>query len=132
MKIQNLKSIEGVQYRLYITTNSKYNLTDFTIQGACARIGRCEKSTIQFTVADVTDKSLVLIIPPLECGNYQYEVTLTNNNTKQVFQVLQGRIEVANTIGSLDESVISPEYATVDVLINPESVDIQMSIEKGM
>jgi hypothetical protein len=127
---QNLQTIEGALYKLKLNINN-IGIDEISVYGFCSAYG-CSKC-VHFEASQGEDNSYLLVVPALNTGLYKYQVFIKNNGTKQEFLVLEGEIIVTDRLCDCNEDIaLSPFYSTADVTVSAESIDISMSIEKGM
>jgi hypothetical protein len=127
---QNLQTIEGALYKLKLNINN-IGIDEISVYGFCSAYG-CSKC-VHFEASQGEDNSYLLVVPALNSGLYKYQVFIKNNGTKQEFLVLEGEIIVTDRLCDCNEDIaLSPSYSTADVTVSAESIDISMSIEKGM
>lgn len=130
MSNTNIKTLEGTVYKLQLNVLNVADITEYCVYGSCEPIGSCQKQAVVFNVGEVTGNSIEMYIPALKSGNYQYQVFIRRNTTKQEFMVLQGRIEVANRIGT-DEEAVAPYSSIVDVALNADTVQVDVHVQEG-
>lgn len=130
MSNTNIKTLEGTVYKLQLNVLNVADITEYCVYGSCEPIGSCEKQAIVFNVGEVTGNSVEMYIPALKSGSYQYQVFIRRNTTNQEFMVLQGRIEVANRIGT-DEEAVAPYSSIVDVALNADTVEVNVRVQEG-
>lgn len=131
MSNTNIKTIEGTEYKVTLNVSGVANLTDYRVEGSCKAIGSCAHGIKPFRVAEVTDSSVIMFIPTLASGSYQYQVFITRISTNQEFMVLEGRIDVSNKIKANEDTTIAPTGTIADVSLNAETVEVSVAITEG-
>lgn len=131
MSNTNIQTIEGTEYKVTLNVSGVANLTDYRVEGSCKAIGSCTHGIKPFRVAEVTDSSVIMFIPTLASGSYQYQVFITRISTNQEFLVLEGRIDVSNKIKANEDTTIAPTGTVADVVLNAETVEVTVAITEG-
>lgn len=131
MSNTNIQTIEGTEYKVTLNVSGVANLTDYKVEGSCKAIGSCAHGIKPFRVAEVTDSSVIMFIPTLASGSYQYQVFITRISTNQEFLVLEGRIDVSNKIKANEDTTIAPTGTVADVVLNAETVEVTVAITEG-
>ena len=126
----SIKTIEGTEYKVTLNVSSVASLEDFNVYGSCKPVGSCDKVVVPFKVADITNNTVVLLIPSLVSGNYQYQVFIKNIGSNVEYKVLEGRIEVTNRIGSHEVSN-SPLETVADVTLHADTVEVTVEIKEA-
>lgn len=131
MSNSNIKTIEGTEYKVTLNVSGVANLTDYKVEGSCKAIGSCAHGIKPFRVAEITDSSVIMFIPTLASGSYQYQVFITRISTNQEFMVMEGRIDVSNKIKANEDTTIAPTGTVADVVLNAETVEVSVAITEG-
>lgn len=131
MSISNIQTIEGTEYKVTLNVSGVANLIDYRVEGSCKAIGSCAHGIKPFRVAEVTDSSVIMFIPTLASGSYQYQVFITRISTNQEFMVMEGRIDVSNKIKANEDTTIAPTGTVADVVLNAETVEVTVAITEG-
>ena len=131
MSNTNIQTIEGTQYKVTLNVSGVANLTEYKVYGSCKPIGGCAHVATPFVVGEPEGNTIVMYIPTLTSGSYMYQVYMTRTTTNQEFRVLEGRIEVANRIGSNEDTTIAPTSSVVDVALNADVLEVNVSVQEG-
>ena len=131
MSNTNIQTIEGTQYKVTLNVSGVANLTEYKVYGSCKPIGGCAHVATPFVVGEPEGNTIVMYIPTLTSGSYVYQVYMTRTTTNQEFRVLEGRIEVSNRIGSNEDTTIAPTSSVVDVALNADVLEVNVSVQEG-
>lgn len=128
---QNIQTIEGALHKLNIKFSGDVDFSDCIVYGSCAPYG-CSKCT-HFEVDEATDTGCKLIIPPLKCGIYKYQLFTKLNSTNQEFLILDGDITVKDRLCDCSSDTVNDSATTiVDATVSADTVEVSVTLEKGL
>lgn len=104
MSINNIKTIEGTQYKVTLNISGVADLQDYKLYGSSKPVTGCDKAVTDFVISEAVENTIEVIIPCLTVGTHAYQIFIKRQSTNQEFKLIEGRIEVSNRIGSSELS----------------------------
>lgn len=126
----SIRTIEGTEYKVTLNVSGVANLEDYIVYGSCKPVTGCDQMVTQFKVAEISNNSVIMVIPTLKSGSYQYQVFIKRISNNVEYKVLEGRIEVTGRIGSANIGNSSTE-SVADVTLNADVVEVSVSIQEA-
>ena len=132
MKNYELITMEGVNYRITVHVNGVEEISDYQFYGSLAPVP--SKGIHHHLIVDeVNGHDVILLIPPMARGIYQYQLFAKRISTNQEFLLLGGRLEVQNRIcDEITNIPIHQSSTSLDVAISGDEYHVDATIHEGV